>query len=124
MGGWVRKKTKLMLYSTLVEIEVEVGVELGKKLVKKLLLLIIPDIHTMFNSHIENIIFQQTCSQYVRFHKLSCFLLFNPTIKTSFSYCILTPCHTYYSLPTQNRYLIHADNVVETQCKWFKLKFG
>ena len=25
----VRKKTKLMLYSTLVEIEVEVGVELG-----------------------------------------------------------------------------------------------
>ena len=36
MGGWVgwwlvgEKKTKLMLYSTLVEIEVEVGVELGK----------------------------------------------------------------------------------------------
>jgi len=30
-GGWVRKKTKLMLYSTLVEIEIEVGVELGKK---------------------------------------------------------------------------------------------
>ena len=30
-GGWVgQKKTKLMLYSTLVEIEVEVGVELGK----------------------------------------------------------------------------------------------
>ena len=36
MGGWVvggwwvgEKKTKLMLYSTLVEIEVEVGVELG-----------------------------------------------------------------------------------------------
>ena len=29
VGGWVRKKTKLMLYSTLVEIEVEVGVELG-----------------------------------------------------------------------------------------------
>ena len=29
-GGWVgQKKTKLMLYSTLVEIEVEVGVELG-----------------------------------------------------------------------------------------------
>ena len=28
---WVgEKKTKLMLYSTLVEIEVEVGVELGK----------------------------------------------------------------------------------------------
>ena len=26
------KKTKLMLYSTLVEIEVEVGVELGKKI--------------------------------------------------------------------------------------------
>ena len=30
-GGWVRKKTKLMLYSTLVEIEIEVGVELGNK---------------------------------------------------------------------------------------------
>ena len=32
VGGWVvgQKKTKLMLYSTLVEIEVEVGVELGK----------------------------------------------------------------------------------------------
>ena len=30
VGGWVgQKKTKLMLYSTLVEIEVEVGVELG-----------------------------------------------------------------------------------------------
>ena len=30
MGGWVgEKKTKLMLYSTLVEIQVEVGVELG-----------------------------------------------------------------------------------------------
>ena len=34
VGGWVvgwvgEKKTKLMLYSTLVEIEVEVGVELG-----------------------------------------------------------------------------------------------
>ena len=36
-GGWVgggwwvgEKKTKLILYSTLVEIEVEVGVELGK----------------------------------------------------------------------------------------------
>ena len=28
-GGWGEKKTKLMLYSTLVEIEVEVGVELG-----------------------------------------------------------------------------------------------
>ena len=29
-GGWVgQKKTKLMLYSTLVEIEVELGVELG-----------------------------------------------------------------------------------------------
>ena len=28
VGGW--EKTKLMLYSTLVEIEVEVGVELGK----------------------------------------------------------------------------------------------
>ena len=27
-----QKKTKLMLYSTLVEIEVEVGVELGKSL--------------------------------------------------------------------------------------------
>ena len=32
VGGWVvKKKTKLMLYLTLVEIEVEVGVELGKK---------------------------------------------------------------------------------------------
>ena len=33
VGGWWvgQKKTKLMLYSTLVEIEVEVGVELGKK---------------------------------------------------------------------------------------------
>ena len=32
-GGWVgQKKTKLMLYSTLVEIEVEVGVELGNML--------------------------------------------------------------------------------------------
>ena len=32
MGGWVEeKKTKLMLYSTLVEIVVEVEVELGKK---------------------------------------------------------------------------------------------
>ena len=31
-GWWVgQKKMKLMLYSTLVEIEVEVGVELGKK---------------------------------------------------------------------------------------------
>ena len=31
-GGWVgQKKTKLMLYSTLVEIEVEVGVELGNR---------------------------------------------------------------------------------------------
>ena len=30
VGGLVRKKTKLMLYSTLVEIEIEVGVELGK----------------------------------------------------------------------------------------------
>ena len=32
MGGrWVgEKKTKLMLYSTLVEVKVEVGVELGK----------------------------------------------------------------------------------------------
>ena len=31
VGGWVRqKKTKLMLYSTIVEIEVEVGVEIGK----------------------------------------------------------------------------------------------
>ena len=30
VDGWVgEKKTKLMLYSTLVEIEVEVGVELG-----------------------------------------------------------------------------------------------
>ena len=30
VGGWVgHKQTKLMLYSTLVEIEVEVGVELG-----------------------------------------------------------------------------------------------
>ena len=29
MDGWL-KKTKLMLYSTLVEVEVEVGVELGK----------------------------------------------------------------------------------------------
>ena len=33
VGGWVRKKKKLMLYSTLVEIEVEVGVELGNKCV-------------------------------------------------------------------------------------------
>ena len=33
-GGWVdQKKKKLMLYSTLVEIEVEVGVELGNKCV-------------------------------------------------------------------------------------------
>ena len=32
VGGWVvKKKTKLMLYLTLVEIEVKVGVELGKK---------------------------------------------------------------------------------------------
>ena len=31
-GGWVgQKKMKLMLYSTLVEIEVKVGVELGNK---------------------------------------------------------------------------------------------
>ena len=31
-GGWVgQKKTKLMLYSTLVEIEVEVRVELGNE---------------------------------------------------------------------------------------------
>ena len=31
MGGWVvKKKTKLMLHSTVVEIKVEVGVELGK----------------------------------------------------------------------------------------------
>ena len=31
-GGWVgQKKTKLMLYSTLVEIEIEVGVELDNK---------------------------------------------------------------------------------------------
>ena len=30
VGGWVgQKQTKLMLYSTLVEIELEVGVELG-----------------------------------------------------------------------------------------------
>ena len=34
VGGWVdEKKTKLMLYSTLVEIEVEVGVELGNILI-------------------------------------------------------------------------------------------
>ena len=34
VGGWWvgQKKTKLLLYSTLVEIEVEVGVELGKRL--------------------------------------------------------------------------------------------
>ena len=32
VGGWVgQKQTKLMLYSTLVEIEIEVGVELGNK---------------------------------------------------------------------------------------------
>ena len=36
VGGWVgwwvaQKKTKIMLYSTLVEIEIEVEVELGKK---------------------------------------------------------------------------------------------
>ena len=29
------KKTKLMLYSTLLEIEVEVGVELGKSFIQK-----------------------------------------------------------------------------------------
>ena len=29
-----QKKTKLMLYSTLVEIEVEVGVELGNKIIE------------------------------------------------------------------------------------------
>ena len=35
-GGWVdQKKKKLMLYSTLVEIEVEVGVELGNIYVGK-----------------------------------------------------------------------------------------
>ena len=34
MGRWVgQKKTKLMLYSTLVEIEVEVGVELGNTVI-------------------------------------------------------------------------------------------
>ena len=36
LGGWVsrlvvEKKTKLMLYSTLVKVEVEVGVKLGNK---------------------------------------------------------------------------------------------
>ena len=31
MGRWVVEKKKLLLYSTLVEIEVEVGVELGNK---------------------------------------------------------------------------------------------
>ena len=32
MGGWVcEKKKKLMLYSSLVEIEVEIGVMLGNK---------------------------------------------------------------------------------------------
>ena len=37
-GGWVgERKTKLMLYSTLVEIVVEVGVELGKNTEKELL---------------------------------------------------------------------------------------
>ena len=36
VGGWRvgQKKRKLMLYSTLVEIEVEVGVELGNTLHK------------------------------------------------------------------------------------------
>ena len=37
VGGWLgQKKTKLMLYSILVEIEVEVGVELGKTRVYRL----------------------------------------------------------------------------------------
>ena len=35
VGVWVRKKTKLMLYSTLVEIEVEVGVELGNTYISR-----------------------------------------------------------------------------------------
>ena len=33
----VKKKTRLMLYSTLVEIEVEVGVELGKNIITDVL---------------------------------------------------------------------------------------
>jgi len=39
VGGWWvgQKKTKLMLYSTLVEIKVEAGVELGKNTKCKML---------------------------------------------------------------------------------------
>ena len=47
-----------------------------------------------FNNFIKNIIFYISAHptiKYVRFHTLSCFLLFNPTIKTYFSYHIPLP---------------------------------
>ena len=39
-GGWVLDLTKLMLFTTQVEVVVEVGVELGKKKIMKILTLI------------------------------------------------------------------------------------